>query len=296
MPAVNYVKFMRGTQAMYNALAEKNSDTLYFVYENASADRGKLYLGNKLISGSSGIDGEISISDIADVVIGENLSDGDVLVYNQATGKWEATPLTDAIGMDVFIGATQAENGIAGLVPAPVVADRFKYLRGDGTWAEVEATLSQQDAAAISGLQAQVTTLVGSDTGKSAATIAVEQISNLLIPQDAQESLDTLQEIGAWIQSHPDDAASINSSIVQLQSDVSNLDEILNGTELEPDSGLVSRVDALEDTMGTFVAVPDNYLDVGSAISYLNNSITNLDNSVTAMNDRLRWHELAEEE
>ncbi len=87
MPAVNYVKFMRGTQAMYNALAEKNSDTLYFVYENASADRGKLYLGNKLISGSSGIDGEISISDIADVVIGENLSDGDVLVYNQATGK-----------------------------------------------------------------------------------------------------------------------------------------------------------------------------------------------------------------
>ena len=38
--------------------------------------------------------------------------------------------------MDVFIGATQAENGIAGLVPAPAAGDNEKYLRGDGTWQE----------------------------------------------------------------------------------------------------------------------------------------------------------------
>ena len=85
--AVNYVKFMRGTQALYDNLATKDQDTLYFVYADASAEKGKLYLGNKLISGSSSIDGEVSISDIADIVIGENLSDGDVLVYNEATKK-----------------------------------------------------------------------------------------------------------------------------------------------------------------------------------------------------------------
>ncbi len=87
MPAVNYVKFMRGTQATYNALTEKDSNTLYFVYENAQADKGKLYLGNKLISGSSSIDGNISIADIADVAIGSGATDGDVLVYNEATQK-----------------------------------------------------------------------------------------------------------------------------------------------------------------------------------------------------------------
>ena len=87
MPAVNYVKFMRGTQLMYNALQTKDSDTLYFVYENASADKGKLYLGNKLISGSSSVSGDISVSDIADVVISQQLSDGDVLVYDASTQK-----------------------------------------------------------------------------------------------------------------------------------------------------------------------------------------------------------------
>ena len=66
--AVNYVKFMRGTQALYNSLATKDQDTLYFVYDNVGDDHGKLYLGNKLISGSSSFDGNISVADIADVV------------------------------------------------------------------------------------------------------------------------------------------------------------------------------------------------------------------------------------
>jgi len=80
----------------------------------------------------------------------------------------------------------------------------------------------------------------------------------------------------------------MNADIVDLQTDVANLDEILNGTQADPDSGLIARVGALEETMGTFVPVADKYVDVGSAITYL-------DNSVTAMNDRLRWHELADE-
>ena len=79
---VHYVKFMRGTQAMYNELATKDSDTLYFVYTSAGSGTGKLYLGNKLISGSSSIDGNISLSDIADVAINANVTDGDVLVYS----------------------------------------------------------------------------------------------------------------------------------------------------------------------------------------------------------------------
>jgi len=40
--------------------------------------------------------------------------------------------------------------------------------------------------------------------------------------------------------------------------------------------------------MGTFVPSEGNYLDVGSAITYLNTS-------VSEMNDRLRWHELGAE-
>ena len=42
-------------------------------------------------------------------------------------------------------------------------------------------------------------------------------IEDLLIPENAKESLDTLEEISAWIQSHPDDAALMNAKIVALQ-------------------------------------------------------------------------------
>lgn len=33
-------------------------------------------------------------------------------------------------------GATTTADGVAGLVPAPLIADRNKFLKGDGTWAE----------------------------------------------------------------------------------------------------------------------------------------------------------------
>ena len=61
---------------------------------------------------------------------------------------------------------------------------------------------------------------------------------------------------------------------------------MLNGDENT--SGLEERVADLETAMGTFIPVEGKYLDVGSAITYLNNSVTEI-------NDRLRWHELAEE-
>lgn len=36
-----------------------------------------------------------------------------------------------------FVGATASDNGKSGLVPAPSIADRDKYLQGGGTWAEI---------------------------------------------------------------------------------------------------------------------------------------------------------------
>ena len=49
-----------------------------------------------------------------------------------------------------FSGATSSSNGSSGLVPAPLSADRTKFLRGDGTWQTVSGGggsggISQQD-------------------------------------------------------------------------------------------------------------------------------------------------------
>lgn len=66
-------------------------------------------------------------------------------------------------------------------------------------------------------------TLVGSDTGKSARTIANEELAKQLIPEGAQESLDTLTEIAQWIQDHPDDAAAMNTALGKLQAIVGGI-------------------------------------------------------------------------
>jgi hypothetical protein len=75
----------------------------------------------------------------------------------------------------------------------------------------------------IGTVNGKVTTLIGSDTAKSVRTIANEELAAQLIPANAKEALDTLQEIAAWIQSHPDDASAMNTAITNLQNLVGTL-------------------------------------------------------------------------
>ena len=75
-----------------------------------------------------------------------------------------------------------------------------------------------------------VETLVGEDTGKSVREIANEELAAQLIGEGAKESLDTLEEIAAWIQSHPDDAAAMNKAIEDLKKLVGTLPEDTEAT------------------------------------------------------------------
>ena len=73
-----------------------------------------------------------------------------------------------------------------------------------------------------------VDTLVGSDAGKSARTIAAEELAVQLVPANAQEALNTLAEIAAWIQAHPGDAAAMNAAITALQNKVDTGDQTVS--------------------------------------------------------------------
>ena len=66
--------------------------------------------------------------------------------------------------------------------------------------------------------EGKLTTLIGSDADKSVRTIANEELAAQLIPETAKASLDTLQEIAAWIQAHPDDASAMNTRIGNLET------------------------------------------------------------------------------
>lgn len=94
--AVKYVKFYRGSQlAFENAI--KNSDTLYFITDSNS-NKGSLYLGDKLIAGNIS-----AMADLEDILL-ENLSHGELLVYDETEQKWVNKSVREAIG--IMSGAT----------------------------------------------------------------------------------------------------------------------------------------------------------------------------------------------
>lgn len=102
---------------------------------------------------------------------------------------------------------TQAEKDIDA-----IEADYLKA--SDKT--ELEGKIGTVDGK-VDAVSDKVTTLIGDDASKSARTIANEELTKQLIPGNAKESLDTLQEIAAWIQQHPDDASAMNTAIKSLQ-------------------------------------------------------------------------------
>lgn len=151
--------------------------------------------------------------------------------------------------MDARVDALEASIGEGGSVSAQITAEINKLDKADTAvdgkyvsavsetdgiitvtradlpdYSETYAAKKHTHAVAdVTGLQTEldkVTTLIGSDASKSVRTIANEELAAQLIPENAKESLNTLQEIAQWIQDHPDDVTAIHAAITALQSKV----------------------------------------------------------------------------
>lgn len=300
---INYVKFLRGTPKAFSELAIKDPNTLYFISEK-DADRGSLYLGNKIISAStSSPGGEISVKDLKDVLIDNDLLvDGSILMYDYNQQKWVNKTL-DEIVVDVMTGATSTIAGKSGLVPAPQAGEENSFLKGDGTWAEI-SQITDVERQSIANLVTTVESLIGDKQLGDASIptiqeIAVGALTEILVPENAKESLDSLQEIAAWIQSHPDDAAGMNNSILELQTNVGNISNVLydtTGDNGEVIPGLITKVDNLYKAGDTSQYVlKTTYLTEVGNISLLNNRVSSnstLVDEINAINERLTWSEM----
>ena len=160
-------------------------------------------VGNKSVS--SQIDSKINALDatVETAAIPEN-KDGIHVKITEVDGK---------------LTAVEAEIEVSNEINAAKAALEAKI----GTVAEGKTLvgLIADNATAIenhkTAIDDKVTTLIDSDINKSVRTIANEELAAQLIPEKAKENLDTLQEIAAWIQNHPDDASAMNSAIEVLQ-------------------------------------------------------------------------------
>lgn len=143
-----------------------------------------------------------------------------------------------------------------------IEADYLKAADKTELTKKIEAVDSKADA-----VTDKVNTLVGTDANKSVRTIASEELAAQLIPEGAKESLDTIQEIAAWIQSHPDDASAMNVAITNLQklvgtipADVTDattivayIQKLVKAEETRAtgvENGLDTRVKAIETQLG----------------------------------------------
>lgn len=119
--------------------------------------------------------------------------------------------------VDILIG-TGATNGTLSVNGTDVAVKGLAALAYKAQVSESDLDAALTAVLAAKAAKTDVDTLIGTDTGKSVRNIANEELAKQLIPEGAQESLDTLAEIAQWIQEHPDDASAMNVAISALQA------------------------------------------------------------------------------
>ncbi len=156
-----------------------------------------------------------------------------------------------------------------------------------GTYDDTEVRgliADKADADDLTAVQTQVTTLIGSDTSKSVRTIANEELAAQLITQDADASLDTLQEIARWIQDHPGDASAMNAAITALQTKVT-LGTDTNSQEYTTVKAYVEAYVAAQleaSNLSQYASASD--LDALEALVGNTAVATQISNAITALN------------
>lgn len=216
-----------------------------------------------ILNGGANTDGSVAKA-VADAKTGleTKISAADAKAVAAQTAADNAKNAADAV--DAKIGAVpEGSTVIAEIQKIKDVAYNDTEVRGlIKTNADNITNLSGR-ADAVEG---KVSTLVGEDAGKSARAIANEELTKQLIPDGAKESLDTLQEIAAWIQNHPDDASAMNAAIAALKTKVGDIPEGATATTVVAyikelvdaekvratgaESGLDTRVNAVEAKLG----------------------------------------------
>lgn len=271
----NYVKFRRGTPAMFTALAVKDPDSLYFVVEQG-ATQGKLYLGDVLIASV----GSGELNDLEDILLSNNITANSLLIYDGTQEKWVNKPLSEILGsisgFSVMTGATASTDGASGLVPQPLAGDEGKFLKGDGTWVTIPgvADISQLQSD-VADLQSVTTTIIGSDSNKSMREVAAEEVAALVA--DAPDDLDTLQEIAAWINDHPDSASDLNNRLTVVEGDVADLEAELAALEAQQ----ITNTGDIADLEVELAALRAKDVDLQSQIDVIDN--------------RLKWQAISDE-
>lgn len=282
----DYVKFIRGNQAAFDLLAQKDANTLYFISEKESTT-GALYLGSKLISG-----GATGVSELGNIVI-ENIGDSQILYYDYESEAWVNGSIYDLIS--AMKGATADADSTIGLVPVAKAGQQNLFLRGDGTWAtpEFEPVSVNFDANIFANNDAEEVSFVGFKDAVVGSLLTKSEAGN--IEWTTQENLFT--SVNGEIDSLKEQISKIEGGVTRTI--VGSLDEI--NKENENIIYMVPKEDGEgHNFYNEFMVINGNLEQIGAgfsgditgfvkesdfniAIGTLENSISGLDTKVSNM-------------
>lgn len=216
---------------------EINDTNTTYKIEQDSSDTHKLILYSKEVDSSEWK--PVSTITTADTIYDDTelnnaiaaLKDliGEARVAAQIVAALGALDKSDAAVGGQFVTSVSQTDGVVSVTRAALQASDVPTL-GIDKITGLQTTLdSKASADTLAATDGKVATLIGNDTAKSVRTIANEELAAQLILEGAAESLNTLQEIAAWIQEHPDDASAMNSAITALQAQLTGINSG-NGT------------------------------------------------------------------
>lgn len=199
---------------------------------------------------------------------------------NQVKALKDAEVTTNANNitkLQTLVGGSELASG------AKTVLARLGTIESDyAKTTEVTAELNKKaDLDDFNTLDGKVSTLIGSDTGKSARTIANEELAAQLLHENgAVDNFKTLQELAAWLEQHPEDAAEMNTAIGNNTKAIS--DEVTRATGEE--ARIEGKLDALLSENGSVVhAVEADHAEEADHADNADHA-TNADNATNAAN------------
>ena len=159
-------------------------------------------------------------------------------------------------------------------------------------------------ASALTEVKEQVSTLIGTDASKSVRTIANEELAAQLLGETvATDNFKTLQELAAWLEGHPEEAASMNAAIqanataitananaitaetaartsadTEIKQSIATLEGKLTGATAQEIANVKTDLSTLSGTVGTLSGKVDtNYTTLNDAITANTKSISDMD-------------------
>lgn len=322
---MNYVKFLAGTAERFDALPVKDAYTFYYVDES-DLYLGDTLLSNgeqiaeALTKIQLNADAIKTLQDELDSIVNPDGGGNDSVSTQINELRTQLTALINANTEAIEAEETRAKGAEAEL-SAQITALSSTI---DANETDIEDKLSAltqkvdtntQNISSfngvVSGLSGKVTDnetnisalqettatlaetidiLVGEDAGQSVRAIALSELTKQLVTADAKENLDTLQEIAAWIQQHPEDASAMNEQISTNTSAIA----VLRQTDATHDADIADLKEAVAALTGEgedsgVLAQSKAYTDeqIGILSATVSSNKTETDNAIQDLSDAI---------